>query len=322
MFPRPHITDFDHGVSAIDTEYIRPGLDASHLIVDRGEAAFVDTGTAHALPLLLGALAQKGLRPEQVRYVCVTHVHLDHAGGAGVLMQALPEATLIVHPRGARHMIDPSKLMAGTRAVYGEARTAELYGEPVPIAPGRVHTVEDEAQLTLGQRTLRFLDTPGHAYHHYSLVDDTAGAVFSGDTFGLSYRELDSPRGAFIFPTTTPVHFDLEAAHTSIDRLMAQSPQAMYLTHYSRVEALPRLAHDLHTALEKYVDIARRHGGETGAARHSAIARALRAWLGARLDAHGTRLSAAQIDTLIGMDVELNAQGLCVWLDHQDRGQG
>lgn len=315
----PHITDFADGISAIDTEYIRTGLDASHLIVDHGEAAFVDTGTAHSVPLLLGALAQKGLRPEQVRYVCVTHVHLDHAGGAGTLMQALPHATLVVHPRGARHMIDPARLMAGTRAVYGEARAAELYGELVPVDAQRVHTVEDESRLPLGARTLRFLDTPGHAYHHYCIVDEAANAIFTGDSFGLSYRELDTPRGAFIFPTTTPVHFDPEAAHASIDRLMALAPQAMYLTHYSRVDAQPRLAQDLHEALTACVEIAQRHAGKITEHRHRAIAHDLHAWLGERLTAHGTRLNAAQIDDIISMDVELNTQGLCVWLDGQGK---
>lgn len=324
MSDSPRITDYDHGISAIDTEYLRPGLDASHLIVDHGEAAFVDTGTAHALPRLLAALAQKGLAPEQVRYVCVTHVHLDHAGGAGALMQALPAATLIVHPRGAAHMIDPARLMAGTRAVYGEARTAELYGELLPVPAERVQAVADETRLALGQRMLRFLDTPGHAYHHYCVFDEQAGAIFSGDTFGLSYRELDSARGAFIFPTTTPVHFDPPAAHASIDRLMALAPAAIYLTHYSRVTELPRLAADLHVGLEAHVAIARRHarietGIASGAARHAAIARALRTWLGERLAAHGTRLSAAQIDAIVDMDVELNTQGLCVWLDRQVR---
>lgn len=114
------LTDYADGVTAIDTEYVRPHLDASHLIVHAGRAAFVDTGTALAVPLLLAALASKGLARDAVDWVFLTHIHLDHAGGAGALMQELPAARLVVHPRGAPHLIDPARLIVATRAVYGD----------------------------------------------------------------------------------------------------------------------------------------------------------------------------------------------------------
>jgi len=312
----PTVIDYPWGISAIDTEYVRPMLAASHLLIDNGEAAFVDVGTTHSVPLLLAALAHKGLAPDQVRYVCVTHVHLDHAGGAGALMQHLPEATLIVHPRGARHMVDPGKLIAGTIAVYGEEKTRALYGEIPPIPEQRIKMINDGEQLQLGRRTLSFLDTPGHAYHHYCIVDGQSEIIFSGDTFGISYREFDTAQGEFIFPTTTPVHFDPPAAHASIDRLLSYTPQAIFLAHFSRVTDIARLATDLHRDLDAFVMIAERHAG-AGPEREPRIRRELRAYLGDRLAGHGVRLNESRLDDLLAMDIELNAQGLEVWLERR-----
>jgi len=140
--------DIGHGISTIDTGYCRPGFDASHLIVAQGQAALVDVGTSHAVPRILQVLHDKGIAPHDVRYVMVTHVHLDHAGGAGALLQHLPEAQLVVHPRGAPHMIEPGKLIAGAMAVYGEERFRSLYGDIVPVAAERVVPAPDNFELT------------------------------------------------------------------------------------------------------------------------------------------------------------------------------
>src|ERR1700746_2431374 len=136
---KPTIHRHPHGISAIDAEYLYPGHAAAHLIEDSGSAAFVDVGTNDSVPYLLAALAELGIARAAVDYVLLTHVHLDHAGGAGRLMRELPNARAVLHPRGAPHMIDPSRLIAGSRAVYGEARFARLYGELIPLAPDRVH---------------------------------------------------------------------------------------------------------------------------------------------------------------------------------------
>ncbi|MGH8282149.1 MAG: MBL fold metallo-hydrolase, partial [Gammaproteobacteria bacterium] len=124
----PDILDFSHGISAIDTDYVRPRLDASHLVVRGGRAAFVDVGVNHSVPLLLAALKQKNLDVGDVDWVFLTHVHLDHAGGAGELMKHLPNAKVLVHPRGAPHLSEPEKLVAGTQQVYGVEKFAALYG--------------------------------------------------------------------------------------------------------------------------------------------------------------------------------------------------
>jgi len=302
-------------VIAIDAQYIRSNLAAAHLIIEKGRAAFVDTGTNGSVPFLLNALTQHGLAPTDVDYVFLTHVHLDHAGGAGTLMQALPNAKCIVHPRGARHMIDPTKLVAASKEVYGERRFNRLYGELPPIPAERVISVEDGQRMKLGEREFEFIHTSGHANHHYCLVDKVGGVIFSGDTFGMSYRELDTDKGAFVMPITTPSQFDPEAAHKSIDRLLSYQPHAIYVTHYSRVEGLQKLAKDLHEQLDGYVAIARGHA--TSENRTAKMIDALYAYVADRLNHHGVRKDEAFRHMLLDGDIKLNVQGLEVWLDQQ-----
>lgn len=307
-------TPFANGITAVDTDYIRPGLDASHLIVEGGRAAFVDTGTNHSVPFLLDALSDQNLEPADVDYVFLTHVHLDHAGGAGLLMQKLPNARAVVHPRGARHMIDPEKLIKGSRAVYGDALFEKMYGDLQPIDASRVVEAGDNDGYELNGRTFQCFHTEGHARHHYCIHDAQARAVFSGDSFGISYRELDTAAGAFIFPTTTPIHFDPDEAHRSIDRIMSREPSQVFLTHYSRVTDLVRLADDMHQGIDDFVDIATKHANSTD--RTAIIERALLAYLVTRARAHGAKQNDTALTDILSMDVKLNTQGLEHWLDH------
>jgi glyoxylase-like metal-dependent hydrolase (beta-lactamase superfamily II) len=308
--------DFDHGVTAIDTDYVRPLLDASHLIVDGGRAAFVDTGVNESVPLLLEALRRKDLDVADVDYVFLTHVHLDHAGGAGQLMQRLPRATAVLHPRGAPHMIDPAKLVKGSEAVYGKERVRQMYGEIAAIPQERIHVVADNERLELGERVLECLFTEGHARHHYCLADPASKGVFTGDSFGISYRDFDTAAGEFIFPTTTPVHFDPVEAHKAIDRIMARAPLSLYLTHYSRVTDLPRLADDMHRRIDDFVLIATRHATDSG--RTAAMQKSMFAYLKAELNKHGFDTDEDRLHSLLDLDVALNTMGLEHWLDHSD----
>ena len=309
---RPRLTRYEHGITAVDAEYVRPGLAAVHIVEHQGKAAFVDTGTNHSVPNLLAALQELGLTAQAVEYVFLTHVHLDHAGGASQLMRALPNARTVVHPRGAPHMIDPAKLIAGSIAVYGEAAFKELYGEIVAIPADRVVAMEDGQRLSLGSREFQFLHTPGHALHHLAIVDATSRGIFTGDTFGLSYRELDTQRGPFFVPTTTPTQFDPEQLISSIDRLQALAPDAVYLTHYGKVRVAPRLATELKYQIGQFVEIAQRHAA-SGDAYERIMADMRSLWL-RLLREHGCTLSEARIDELLGSDLGLNAQGLVAWL--------
>jgi len=307
--------NFDHAITAIDTGFFRPQFDASHLIVHNSRAAFIDVGTNYSIPRLLEALAAKGIGIDAVDWVILTHVHLDHAGGAGLAMQQFPNAKLVVHPRGARHMIDPSALIAGATAVYGAEEIARSYGTLLPVPAERVVEAPDGHVVDLAGRPLLCLDTPGHARHHISIYDATSRAFFTGDTFGLSYREFDTDKGAFILPTSTPVQFEPDALKASIARMLEHEPQQMFLTHYSRVTDVPRLARDLYEQIDAMVAIAQQHAA--GADRHTRIADDLAALYTSRAQAHGCTLDAAQVRELLAMDIELNTQGLEVWLDKQ-----
>jgi glyoxylase-like metal-dependent hydrolase (beta-lactamase superfamily II) len=312
-----HARHHPHGIVTLDAEYVRPGLAAVHLIVEQGHAAIIDTGTNNAVPHVLSALADLGVGPEAVDYVIVTHVHLDHAGAAGAFLAACPNARLVVHPRGARHMIEPAKLVQGSIAVYGEAAFNALYGDIVPVPAARVIEAEDGFTLDFNGRRLEFIDTPGHARHHYCIHDLTSNTLFTGDTFGISYREFDVDGRPFIFPTTTPVQFEPEALHASIDRLVARDAEAAYLTHYGRVEHLPLLASTLHALIDEYVAMTLAVPG-AGQVRQDALMRAMQDCLMTRLRGHGCMLDDATCHELLANDVELNCQGLLVW---RDRGR-
>jgi len=314
------ITTLNDGIVAIDTEYLRPIQDASHLIIENGRGAFVDTGTNDSVPLLLDALQQQGLDPAAVDYVFLTHIHLDHAGGAGLLMQNLPNAHCVIHPRGAPHMVSPERLIAGTIGVYGEEKTYEMYGDLVPIDETRVIVADDEAWFDFNGRAMQTLHTEGHARHHYVLNDPTSRGVFTGDSFGISYRELDTVNGEFIFPTTTPASFDPDEAHKSVDRIMACRPEQLYLTHYSRVRELDRLAADMHAGIDAYVAIALDHKDADD--RGAAIQSAMDDYLSTRLVEHGFKGDREAIWSVLEVDVVLNSQGLVSWLQRLEKMNG
>ena len=309
----PRLTMFEDGITAVDTEYVRPQMDAAHIVVSGGRAAVVDTGPNTAVPLILGALRQLQLEPDQVDFLFLTHVHLDHAGGAGALMRALPRATCVVHPRGAPHMIDPAKLIAGTRAVYGEELYSKLYGEILPIQRERLAISQDGSRFLLAGRIFECVHTPGHALHHQAIVDFDANSIFTGDTFGVSYREFDTARGAWIMPTTTPTQFDPGQLKASIIRLMQFRPRKVYLTHYSEVGDCARLANDMVDSVDEFVRIAR----VAGPGDPSRIRFDLRRMAHESLRAHGCTMSDIAIDAILGKDFELNAAGLIAWLKRE-----
>jgi glyoxylase-like metal-dependent hydrolase (beta-lactamase superfamily II) len=310
----PRITDYDFGISAIDADYLRPGLAAIHLIVEGGKAALVDTGTSSSVPGLIQVLRAKNLDPADIAYVFVTHIHLDHAGGAGEFMHCFPNAKLVVHPRGARHMADPAKLIASAISVYGEAEFRHLYGEVRPVDANRIIEAPDGFSLDFNGRPLLFLDTPGHARHHYCILDRSSQSFFTGDTFGISYREFDVDGMEFVFPTTTPVQFDPAAAHASLDRIISYEPSYAFLTHYGRIGHLPRHAGELHELIDAHVRIAR--GLRNIPDRHAVLVKELGELLLGRIIAHGCKLPEEEIRDLLSLDIGLNAQGLENWLDH------
>jgi glyoxylase-like metal-dependent hydrolase (beta-lactamase superfamily II) len=311
------VTEYAGGINAIDADFHRAHMAACYLVEAETEVAFIEVGTNSSTPRLMKVLENRGWKPEDVAYVIVTHVHLDHAGGAGSLMQLLPNATFLVHPYGARHMIDPTKLEAGSRAVYGDKMFDQVYGQLIPVEEKRVRIMEDGDEVTLGNRQLRFMDSPGHARHHFCVFDSLTNGWFTGDTFGLSYREFDTQNGAFLLPTTTPIQFDPEALKASVRKLAAVKPDYMYLTHYGRVDDVQRLAQVMIAGVDTLVSFAEQYKDDDS--RTQKIEAAMGEWLMNRLDEHGVTLDRDRCQELLRADIKLNTQGIEFWLDHPRR---
>jgi len=305
--------EYDGGVVVIDADFHREHMAACYLVEAGSEAAFIEVGTNSSTPRLMKVLEHRGWKPEDVTYVIVTHVHLDHAGGAGSLMQLLPNATLLVHPYGARHMIDPAKLETGSRVVYGDEMFDRIYGKLIPVEESRVRIMNDGESAELGNRQLTFMDTPGHARHHFCVYDSLTNGWFTGDTFGLSYREFDTENGAFLLPTTTPIQFDPEPLKESVRKLVEVGPDYMYLTHYGRVDDVQRLAKVMLQGIDVLVGIAEKYRDHES--RTEKIETAMSDWLIDGLEKHGVTLGKERCLELLHSDIKLNTQGIEIWLD-------
>ena len=206
-----------------------PGVIAAFLLTSDDGHTLVETGPGSTLGALEHAVGSAGARLEDVRQLVVTHIHLDHAGAAGTLLDRLPDARLFVHPAGAAHMIDPAKLIASATRIYGD-RMGTLWGAFVPCPANRVMTLADDVDLRCGTRTLRVLHTPGHASHHVALADLERRTAFTGDVAGV--RLGATP---YVRPPTPPPDIDIDAWHASAHRLRALGLRALDLTHFGRV---------------------------------------------------------------------------------------
>ena len=310
-----------HARHTIDCD-VSPKFTAAYLRVAGDECAFVETHTAHAVPRLLGELDRRGLRPEQVRWVVVTHAHLDHAAGAGALLAKCPNATLLAHPRAARHLIDPARLVASATEVYGAARFAELYGVIEPIPQQRVRALDDGATIPLGDSTLRVHHTAGHAKHHFVVDDPTLETVYTGDAFGLAYPALQ--KGArFAIASTSPTDFDPVEARRSIDIILSLAEKAACLTHFDEVRDLDEVA----SQLRAWID--RSEAWLEEAVHSDAAAHVVTARLADRLRetiAHDSARRGLVFDEadwrILATDIELNAQGISFVAQKRRAAQG
>ena len=247
------------GISVIDSGYFSSDFAAIYIIKHNNKVAIIETGTTFSVSNVQKALKQDGLSFRDVVYIIPTHVHLDHAGGAGELMKQCQNASLIVHPRGARHMIDPTKLIAGAMAVYGEQKFKKLYGEIIPIEASRVIEADDNFILDFDGRELKFIDTPGHARHHFCIWDKQTESMFTGDTFGISYRDLDYNDEVYIFPSTSPVQFDPEELIKSIHKIMEYNPQRVCLTHFAAIRPTQKVVEQLINGINFVSNLAKKY---------------------------------------------------------------
>ena len=313
----PSLRDFGNGIYGIDSGYFRDEFDAVHLIVEKDRIAVIDTSTNYTVPRILESIKALGLGPEHVDWIVLSHVHLDHAGGAGLLAQQCPNARVTVHPRGKRHMVDPSKLWIAVCEVYGNEMAEREYGTLIPIPEHRIVETTEGSRIELAGRTIECWDSPGHAKHHVYIRDLKTNSFFTGDTFGISYRDFDTENGAYCFVTSSPSQFTPEDFKKSVSRLVAAKPRHVYLTHYAQLNEVARHGAFLIKQTDAYIEIALRHK-EAGDQRAAKIREDLQALMLHDLRAHGVRLTDAEILDVLDLDLKLNSDGLVCWLDSLD----
>lgn len=303
------------GIYTVDAAYQRDNAVAIHLIRSGNQLALIDTGTNHSIPNTSAAIDALGLDWNDVRYIILTHVHLDHAGGAGQMMKLAANAECIVHPRGARHMIDPGKLIAGSNAVYGEETVRQLYGDVSPIDESRIIIPADGEAIDFNARPLVFVDTPGHAFHHHCIWDEQSNSMFTGDTLGVCYKSLRNNKTAFLLPSTTPVQFDPLKLHSSIERVMSFNPETLYLTHFGAVQPDVTMIAGLHEQIDAMVEMTQITAERTGLGPsfESELSEKFLHYLLARCRALLPSASEADMQEWLPYDAQLNAQGLAFW---------
>jgi glyoxylase-like metal-dependent hydrolase (beta-lactamase superfamily II) len=300
-------TELAAGVLEIDT--LLGGwthMTAGYLI--RGERpVLVETGSQSSVPTLLAELEALGVSAADLAGVAVTHIHLDHAGGVGDVARAFPNATVYVHENGARHLVDPDRLIASAARVYGPLLDS-LYGRLEPTPDARLHVLRDGEEIDVGGgRRLRAIDSPGHAKHHLGLLDSDSGFLFAGDAVGVRL-----PDGGVLRPATPPPDFDLELALTSLAKFADATPSAIALAHYGLVPTAPdELLTEAHETLHRWAEVAERawKAGED-------IAEALQAAFASDISPSLDEAGRQKLDTLNGF--HSNAAGFRRWLELRD----
>lgn len=295
-------------ITCIDADYVQPGLASLYLLQAGDEYAVIETGTSHSARRLFELLELRGISYDQIRYVIPTHVHLDHAGGAGLMMSVFEQATLLIHPRGARHMIDPQKLIASAKGVYGEEAFAKLYGEILPVAASRVQEIADTQAVSLAGRRLVFRHTRGHANHHFCIWDEATRGWFTGDMFGVCYPWWRFGEDDFVLPATTPTQFDPDAYQASLNVLREASPRYLYLTHHGRITYTAQKSARLARQVARYREIALENLPTPQALQEALTQEGL-----ALLATFDTGADVEKHRQWLEFDMPLNAQGLQVW---------
>jgi glyoxylase-like metal-dependent hydrolase (beta-lactamase superfamily II) len=310
------ITDLGHDVFQIDT--LMAGyteITAGYLI--RGDApCLVETGTGPSAPIVRDALAQLGVGAADLATVVVTHIHLDHAGGAGDIAEMYPRAEIVVHERGARHLADPTRLMASARMVYGDALD-ELFGELAPTPAERIRAVAETGTIDLGGgRRLDAHYTPGHARHHVGLIDSASGDLYVGDAAGIYIPATGDMR-----PATPPPDFDLDVALRSLRTFADMRPARLLFSHYGPVDAVTESLERAADEINVWVSETRRARGAGLDLDHAAamVAERTRERYAALAQDADPEV-AAKYDRISG--AEANVAGILHWLDKLDQPSG
>lgn len=237
-------------VYPVDCHYVREERACAFLLIEGDRASFVDNNTVFAVPYLLEALEKRGIKRENVDYIIVTHVHLDHAGGTAELVKHCPNAKVIAHPKASRHLANPSRLIDGARAVYGEPLFTQLYGNIEPVPEEKIYSVSDNEVIKWGNRELKFMHTLGHATHHICIYDNASNGVFTGDSFGIGQSDDQTFENLFVIISTAPADFDPGEAEKTICRILELTPDYVFLPHYGIHKNPEKIADKLLRALD------------------------------------------------------------------------
>ena len=320
MAKKENIERLEKNIFCFDTNYVRKKFASIHFIKENNKVLIIDTGTNHSVKSFIDALSDMHVSPNSVEWIVLTHVHLDHAGGAGLLMQICPNAKLVVHPRGLRHMIDPQKLWSSVVAVYGQKTAEQQYGKLIAVSKERVLPVEEGSTINFQGRIITFFEAPGHAKHHILIFDETSNSFFTGDAFGISYPDLINDGEEFIFISSSPTQFDPVAYKKTVSRVLEMAPKACFLTHYSKIGNIFKNGNELLKQVDEYIEIAEK-SDITAENAESAIAESLFALLLKKLKKFSNTHSSKSFRTLLELDLSLNAQGLKYWAERTDTGK-
>ena len=298
-------------IVTIDCHYVQPLVAASYLLPAGKNACFIDNNTNHAVPRLLSALKESGYTPEDVSHIIITHVHLDHAGGTGLLAKHCPNAVVVAHPRAAPHVVDPSRLVKSAQSVYGEAHFKELYGEIIAVPESRIVQPADGETIRVGELELEFIYTRGHANHHFVIFDKASKSIFTGDSFGVAYPILQGGKFPFLFPSTSPTDFDAAEARISYDKIIKSGATTAYPTHYGAWQDIALGYKMLNAAIdeiEKMFNAIYQSTMDDKAAQSFAREQIER-YFTRELAERGILLNA-EGKTVLEIDIDLNSQGI------------
>jgi glyoxylase-like metal-dependent hydrolase (beta-lactamase superfamily II) len=304
----PHLQD---QVALIDCHYLAPEHVAAFLMVQDGRGAFVDNGVTSSVPHLLAAAAGKGLAPEDIDYIIVTHVHLDHAGGTSALLDACPNATILAHERAARHIIDPSRLIKGSLAVYGQEFFDRVFGTIHGCDANRVQVVKDGETIDWHGRGLRFLYTLGHCSHHAIIHDLETNGVFTGDALGICHYRLQTGHRPFVLPAATPTEFDVAWSKQAVETILATGCERLFVAHYGQFEGVAPYAESVFESLERFQGILDEAvpSGLEGEALQQLVEKRVRIEIDQHLLSCGVEVTAEMREAL-EVDVRLDSAGL------------
>lgn len=283
-------------------------------VIKEEQITIIETGPSPSVAHVKKGLEKLGIPLEEIRYIIVTHVHLDHAGGAGLLLQDCPNAKVVVHTKGARHLSDPKRLIAGAKAVYAH-RFSGLFEPIVPIPEDRLLALGESDQLKIGPLcTLEFLDTPGHANHHFSIYDPVSHGVFAGDAVGIRYEQLADEGIDLFLPSTSPNQFDPKAMGQTIERLRAMELGAIYFGHFGMTIKPNAALNQVSEWLPIFVEQARTVAAEGKGP--DELARRLYELVAEKLREQGVR-EDHEVYPIIELDMQVSAMGLMDFLSKQ-----